>query len=303
MERYSVLMAVYYRERAEYLKSAIESMLNQTVPPEEFVLVCDGPLTEELDRVIAEVCSSDPELFRVIRLAQNRGLGTALREGLLQCRNELVARMDSDDLAVPDRMEKQLEAICADSVVSVLGGQIGEFSNHPEHISTMRLVPTRMEQIRKFIKFRSPMNHTTVVLRRSHILKAGNYQSIPGFEDYTLWIRLVSQGYELKNIDHLCCKVRADDGMYARRGGMNYFRNAREMEKLLLETRMINHLEYARNLLVRFAGTVLLPSVIRKTIFKLFLRRQVSTPEKELSMGQMDMLKIVSRLRQSYIKQ
>ena len=280
MEGYSVLMAVYHREKPDYLAGAVESMLEQTVPPEEFVLVCDGPLTEELDQVIAEACSRHPELFRVVRLKENLGLGAALREGLLQCSNELVARMDSDDLAVPDRMEKQLEIMNKNEDISVLGGQIGEFSEDSGKINTLRLVPSGMENIRKFMKFRSPMNHTTVVLRRSHILRAGNYESIPGFEDYTLWIRLAAQGYRLENIDHLCCRVRADEGMYARRGGVRYFRNAKVMEGRLLESGLIRKSEYFFNILIRFLGTVVLPVRLRKIVFRLFLRRKMPVEKK-----------------------
>lgn len=272
MEKYSVLMAVYYREKPEYLRLAIESMLAQSVPPDEFVLVCDGPLTPPLDAVIAQVCARCPELFRIVRSDENQGLGRALNIGLQTCRNELVARMDSDDLSVPDRMEKQLAAMEKYPGVSVLGGQIGEFEEDPEKIHSYRYVPLEEPEIREFLKYRSPMNHTTVVLRKSHILQAGSYFDIPGFEDYTLWIRLLTDGYHMRNIGDMCCRVRADGGMYARRGGVQYFRNTLKMERLLLEKKIISRQQYRKNVTVRFIGTMALTPRIRRRLFLNFLR-------------------------------
>ena len=272
MEKYSVLMAVYYREKPQHLRLAIESMLAQTVGPDEFVLVCDGPLTEPLDAVIGEFCVRYPELFHVVRLEQNQGLGAALDAGLRQCRNELVARMDSDDLAVPERMEHQLAALEQYPNVSVLGGQIGEFTQDPEHLVSYRNVPTEEAEIREFLKYRSPMNHTTVLLRRSHILMAGSYRAVSGFEDYILWIHLTAGGYSMRNIRQVCCRVRAGAGMYERRGGLPYFRNALKMEQLLLEKKLISPVQFGKNVAIRFAGTVILPPSLRRVAFLTFLR-------------------------------
>lgn len=274
MEQYAVLMAVYYKERPEYLRLAVESMLQQTVPPEEFVLVCDGPLTVELDQVISGFCTAYPELFRIHRLKENRGLGTALNEGLSQCRCELVARLDSDDLAVPERMQLQLEAMARNSEISVLGGQIGEFSESPEKIIALRLVPTEETAIREFAAYRSPMNHTTVLMRKSHILQAGGYEAVAGFEDYMLWGKLLADGRKLANLSNVCCKVRADAGMYSRRGGVDYFCHTVQMERLLLRRKLISPVQYFRNLGVRFAGTVLLNNSLRRRAFLRFLRQQ-----------------------------
>lgn len=274
MEKYSVLMAVYYKEKAEYLRSAVESMLQQTVPPDEFVLVCDGVLTQPLNALIAQFCAQSPHLFHIVRLEKNLGLGAALNAGLLQCRNELVARMDSDDIAVRDRMEKQLAEMEKDPEVSVLGGQIAEFYDSPERILAYRTVPTEESQIREFLKHRSPMNHTTVVLRKSHVLRVGNYSDTSGFEDYILWIKLVAGGYRMRNIRDVCCRVRADAGMYARRGGAKYFQDTVKMERFLLEKEIISRRQFWLNIAVRFIGTMLLPSGVRRIVFLRFLRRR-----------------------------
>ena len=106
--KYSVLMSVYAKESAQNLRQAMESMLRQTMPPDDFVLVCDGPLTPELDSVIEAKHIEMGQVLQVIRMPQNGGLGHALNEGLKHCKNELVARMDSDDISAEERCEKQL---------------------------------------------------------------------------------------------------------------------------------------------------------------------------------------------------
>lgn len=285
MEKYSVLMAVYHKEKPEYFRQAVQSMLFQSVPPDEFVLVCDGPLTEALDAVISDFTFRNPNLFRVIRLEKNMGIGVALNIGLQHCTHELVARMDSDDIAVEERMQLQLEELEKYPDVSVLGGQIAEFNDSPEQITGYRQVPTDVHQIREYIRFRNPMNHMTVVLRKSHILWVGNYQDVPGFEDYFLWTSLTAQGYKMRNIGDVCCVVRADAGLYSRRGGIRYFHNTMRIERFLREKGIISRQQFCRNVAVRFAGTILLPPRARKAVFVHFLRKRNLSQRTKLLAG------------------
>lgn len=267
-------MSVYYKERPEYLRVSTQSMIDQSAPPEQFVMVCDGPLTPELDAVIAEYEGIYPQLFTVVRLEKNMGIGVALNIGIQHCRNELVARMDADDIAVKKRMEMQLTELEKYPQVSALGGQIAEFYNDPKEITGYRQVPISEEEVRERIKFRNPMNHMTVVLRKSHVLAVGNYQDVPGFEDYFLWTSLTANGYNLRNIKDVCCIVRANAGMYSRRGGVKYFQNTMRVERYLRDKKIINRWELWRNVFVRFIGTIVVPPKFRKTVFLNMLRKR-----------------------------
>lgn len=181
---YSVLMSVYAKENAAYFSDAVESMLHQSCPPDQFVLVCDGPLTPGLDEAIQRFTASrDGGLFRVLRLPENVGLGRALQAGLPLCDHDLVARMDSDDLALPLRMEHQLALMAADPELAAVGGQIAEFTGAPDNIQGYRIVPTSPEEVRRGAAGRNPMNHMTVLFRREAVLAAGGYQDLKGFED------------------------------------------------------------------------------------------------------------------------
>ena len=241
MDSYSVLMSVYHRERAQYLKQSIVSMLHQSIRPDDFVIVCDGPLTEELDAVIREFTQSCPDLFQIVRLRENRGLGIALQEGLAVCRHELVARMDSDDISVPGRCEKQL-SVFAGKNVAVVGGNIEEFTEEvPDRFFTascsgsgemssgevfrfakVRRVPETNEEIRQFARRRNPFNHPSVMFRRSAVQKAGGYKDCRGFEDYYLWVRMLGMGMTGYNLQEILVYMRTDAGMYERRGSLSY---------------------------------------------------------------------------------
>jgi glycosyltransferase involved in cell wall biosynthesis len=273
MEKYSVLMSVYCKEKAEYFRQAIDSMLSQTVQPDEFVLVCDGPLTPELDAMINEYKQAQPELFKVIRLEENRGLGIALSVGLQECSHELVARMDTDDISLPDRLEKQLSLMQANPQISAVGGQIAEFYDDPETVMDYRIVPQTHEDIYKRASSRNPMNHMTVVYKKSHVMESGNYDDHPGFEDYHLWVKMLSKGYRFMNIPDVCCHVRTGEGLAKRRCGVSYFRHTWRMEKLLREKGMLTLFQFWKNVSVRFVGTVLLPPCMIRVLYKKTMRQ------------------------------
>ncbi len=221
MEDYSILMSVYWKEKAEYLKESIDSMLNQTVMSNDFVIVCDGPLTKELDGVIEEMEKKRPGLFQIIRLERQKGLGNALRHGVAYCRNERIARMDSDDVSVSDRCEMQLLAL-EERQADLVGGNIIEFSDSVSNTGAGRKVPETDAEIRKFAKRRNPFNHPSVMFRKSSVLKAGNYMDCPGFEDYYLWVRMLSCGMRGYNIQKDLVYMRTGEGMYKRRGSFSY---------------------------------------------------------------------------------
>ena len=276
VKSYSVLMSVYYKEQAEYLRLSMQSMIEQSITPEQFVLVCDGPLSDALNAVIAEFEQKYPEFLTVVRLEENKGLGTALNRGLEHCRNELIARMDSDDIAVKDRMKIQLAAMDEYTDVSVIGGQIAEYFEDPEVITGYRAVPITDDKLLTYIKRRNPMNHVTVVFRKSHVMELGGYPEFhgPGFEDYYLWVNMLAHGFKLKNLNEVCCKVRVNYGQYSRRGGHRYFRNAMCVERLMLEQNMISRLEFIQNAIMWYAGAVIIPTKVRKVLFSKILRKQ-----------------------------
>ena len=197
---YSVLMSVYKNDDPAFLAQAVESMLRQTVKPEQFVLVLDGPVGEPLAAVVDGYEKASPSLFTVVRLAKNGGLGHALNEGLGYCRNELVARMDADDISFPERCEKQLRRFAEKPDMVILGTQIKEFVGTTDHVVSMRTVPCSYEEILLFSRRRSPFNHPTVMYKKSEIQALGGYPCLNRKEDLQLFIAAVQEGRYAENL-------------------------------------------------------------------------------------------------------
>lgn len=200
METYSVLMSVYAKEKPDYLDQSLQSMVSQTVKPDEIVLVEDGPLHEGLYRIIEKYKQNYPELMTVIRIPVNGGLGNALNHGLKAARNELIARMDSDDISLPKRCEMQLKAFEKNPELSIVGTQMIEFIKEPENIISFRSVPSSYRNILKFSRRRSPFNHPTVMFRKSAVENAGGYKTFGRKEDLELFIRMGNEGYKAINL-------------------------------------------------------------------------------------------------------
>lgn len=273
--QYSVLMSVYWNERPEFLKSAIDSILWQTMKTDDFLIVWDGKLTLELEYMLDEYQRNYSNIIRFLKIETNVGLGEALRRGVPECRNSLVARMDSDDIAEPNRMELQLEAFRGEPELALCGGQIEEFINNPNFPNTSRAVPCKYKDILIFAKKRNPMNHMTVMFRKEAVLDAGNYLTMDYAEDYYLWVRMLVKGYCLINLPQVLVKVRVGNGMFRRRGGVHYAVSLTKLMSRFFEMGFLSRGEYLRNTCVRIIVS-LLPSKVRKVVYQKKLRQKDS---------------------------
>ncbi len=222
MENYSILMSVYRKDTAEHLRQSIESMLNQTVACEQFVVVQDGPLGDDLVAVINQYASAQPEVFTVVPLEENIGLGKALDVGLGYCRNDLVARMDADDISLPERCEKLIALFESEPRLGIAGTNIDEFYDDPTNVVSSRVVPSDYEGIRKFIRRRSPFNHPSVMFRKSEVIRCGGYGKMRRKQDHDLFARMLGMGVYALNVNESLLLFRADEGNYKRRKSWEY---------------------------------------------------------------------------------
>ena len=270
--KFSVLMSVYYKEKASYLDDALNSIFKQTLKSNEVVLVEDGPLNDELYEVIDKY-KKKYKYFKTVRLKKNMGLGNALNEGLKHCTYEYVARMDTDDISLPNRFEKQIGYLEKHPEVDLIGSNIAEYDEDMKNITGYRIVPEKNDDIKKFIKKRNPFNHMSVVYKKSKVFEAGNYLDMPYFEDYYLWCRMAVNNCVFYNIQENLIHVRAGLGMIERRGGKNYNRCILNFQKKLKDIGLINSLEYKKNLFIRCAISSC-PNCIRMWFYKNKLRKK-----------------------------
>ncbi|MEI5994935.1 glycosyltransferase [Candidatus Enterococcus mansonii] len=218
----SVLMSIYKKEKVSYFIETMDSIMNQTVQPKEILLIEDGPLTADLIEAIQNYKQLLGDQFVTKSLKENVGLGRALAEGVNLCKYQLIARMDTDDIMSPNRLESQFKEFRENPELTIVGSNIAEFSGDTNHILGNRIVPEKNGEIRVFSKRRNPFNHMTVMFRKDAVIQVGNYQPLQGFEDYYLWVRLLKNGYQAKNIQEKLVFARTGLDMYARRGGLAY---------------------------------------------------------------------------------
>lgn len=226
MYKYSVLMSVYFKDDADNLRLAIDSMLNQTVKPEQYVVVEDGKLTSELNTVIDEYENQYPELFTIVKIAQNKGLANALNEGIKVCRNELVARMDADDISLPERCEKELECFELYPDLDICGCQIDEFYDDVRNIRTSRVVPTNFNDIKKFMRKRQPFNHPTVIYKKEKVIEYGGYSLLKRKEDFDLFSKMITNNCRAINLEEHLYLYRTNDSNYKRRKNFENYKSA-----------------------------------------------------------------------------
>lgn len=266
-KKYSVLMSLYKKENPEYLKSSIDSMLNQSVKPDEIVMVEDGPLTPELYAVL----DSYPILHRV-RNKTNLGLGLALNAGLKECRNELVARMDTDDCSKPERCEKQLARFLEKPYLSIVGSHIDEFVDDISNVISQRIVPTTSDDIYNFAKKRSAFNHPTVMYSKTAVLENNGYSDLKRNQDVDLFGRMQFEGYKAENIDEALLWFRSSDELAKRRKSWqntwSYIATIRKFWKM-------GYSSFADYVMVGIAqtGMYLMPVKVQNFVYKKFLRK------------------------------
>ena len=268
---YSVCMSVYKNDNAMHFLTALRSMSQQTIPPGEIVLVVDGPIVQTLEDTIA-FFSKEYSALKVVRFEENKGHAGARQAGLKNARNELVAIMDSDDIAVPNRLEMQLTFMMQHPEIDVLGGQIEEFIGKPCNVVGKRIVPTGSNDIKHYLRARCPMNLQTILCKKSAILSVGGFMEWFCEEDYYLWIRLTLAGKHMANLGDTLCRVRVGTEMYQRRGGWKYFKSERGIQRYMWQHQLISFPRYCYNVFIRFVVQVAMPNQIRGWVFRTFAR-------------------------------
>ncbi len=265
---FSVLLSVYKEENPTFFDQALASIENQALPANEIVLVKDGPLTQALEEVISGHTENSKTSYKVIELEENNGLGRALNRGMAHCSFEWIARMDTDDIALPDRFEKQISYLEEHPHVDVLGGWICEFSNNPKHCTKERRPPCTNNEIIKYAKYRNPINHMTVVFRKSAVMEVEGYLPMSGFEDYYLWMRMLLRGKKFANLDEVLVKARAGNEMIRRRQGWGYAKDEWELEKAALHIKFWSGFDLFKNLFLRILPR-LLPVVVVEKLYNI----------------------------------
>ena len=264
--QFSVLIPIYFKENRSNFDAALESLAGQTLKPSEVVIVKDGIVGKEIDKVIKQYFDKLP--LAIVELEKNSGLGVALQHGLLASKYGLIARMDSDDIARSDRFEKQLAYLNEHPEVDIVGSWISEFETNENEVCSVRKLPLQHNALYTFAKRRSPLNHMTVMFRKQPVLDAGNYLPFLWFEDYYLWARMMLKGSKFANIPEYLVHARAGKEMINKRHGLKYARNELALQREFYNIGFTNLHQFLLNIILRVPPR-LLPKKMLEFIYSL----------------------------------
>jgi glycosyltransferase involved in cell wall biosynthesis len=272
MQKFSVLMTVYKDDNPNYFRSSLNSVLDQTVMPEEIILVKDGPVPNEIQVVIDDLDKQHPAIINQLQLENNLGLGLALNKGLEVCNYELIARMDSDDISLRDRFEKQLKCFEEDHELDIVGCQVKEFVDTPENIVGARNVPLDNTAINHYARRRDPFNHPTVMYRKSKLFQFGPYGNYRKNQDTDLWIKLLSNGCKGKNVNEYLLMFRFDDSTYKKRKSWTNTKLLIKIRNNAYKIGFSSFFDYILIVIVQLS-VLILPVKVQKFFYRKILRR------------------------------
>ncbi|MDO5125529.1 MAG: glycosyltransferase [Ruminococcus sp.] len=269
---YSVLMSVYAGEQPEYLRLSIQSMIDQTFRTNDFILVCDGELTDELNEVVSEYEKEYSEIFHVVRLEKNVGTGQCANIGIEKCRNEYIVKMDSDDVALPERCEKQIRLLYSNPALDMCGAFIREFDTDTNEIIAIKKTPKTNDEIHKYARRRNPFNNQTLVFKKSVAKRIGGYTTVKRCEDYDFVVRMLDSGAKGENIQEVLVDYRVSKSNYERRQNWANTKSFVSVRWKIFRMGYSNIIDF----LVPCAAQMLifiLPKSFTGKIYKRFLRR------------------------------
>lgn len=256
MCKFSVVIPVYKFDNPGFLFHSLSSLFNQSRVPDEIVIVVDGPIGDNLNNIIENFINK--KQFKLIRLLNNEGPGPARHNGILKCKNNIIALMDSDDICRNDRFEKELDILISKDIDAV-GCWIEEFDNEPGDLKRLRITPEENDDIVSYSKWRMPVNNVTLVFKKEAYLSVGGYKSMRQFEDYDLVIRMLILNKKFYNIQEVLVDVRVGNEMHKRRKGFGVLKNELSVFKTMYSSGYIGLVHYTCNIIIRYCVR-LLPS-------------------------------------------
>ena len=271
MNKFSVLMSVYKHEKPEFLNRSLQSIwIEQTIQPSEIVLVKDGPLSDGLNSEINKWQTIIENKLKVVTIDKNVGLGNALNIGLKHCSYELVGRMDSDDISLPNRFQEQLK-VFSNPNIDVCSSSISEFEGSEENLTSYRINPQFDQDIKRYARTKSPVNHIPVMFKKSCVENVGGYMHMPFFEDYFLWVRLILNDYVFYNIPMVLANIRGGNDQLSRRRGLKYAKCELNFLFKIYKIQFLKWHEFILNSILRFIVR-LTPLFLVKLIYKIHRR-------------------------------
>jgi glycosyltransferase involved in cell wall biosynthesis len=268
----SVLMSLFFKENPQYFQEALQSLADQTVLPDEIVIICEGELPHQLHQVLAKYRDIfGDEIFKAVP-ARSKGFSNCLNEGLQLCSKNWVVRFDTDDICLPHRIEKQLEHLRKNSEAVISSAPLIEFDETMQVQTGIRDVPLEHDAILRCGKWKNPFNHPSTIYRREVVLELGGYPPVKANEDYALFAKLLTKGYVACNYDKPLVKARTGAGLILRRRGRKYLKGEIECLRFMYEIGFLNTYQYLVHLSTKMIIRSMPPFFVKRVYN--FLRKE-----------------------------
>ena len=266
--KFTVILPIYKKVEYKVFRKSFESLINQTLQPNEIIIIFDGPVKNNIkDYLIGKV--KVYKWIKIINFSTNRGLGVVLKTAIKRSLYPYIARCDADDISTPNRFELQIKFLMKNKNIDVLGSNINEVSNY--NLISKKKVHEFHQSICNNIFYRNPINHSSVIFKKKTILDSGNYENVQYFEDYFLWIKVFLKGGKFHNLQEYLVNMNVDNNFFKRRSGLNYLKFYYNFVKILKYRNIITWKIFLFNLMVR-TSVILMPILIIKKMYKFFLR-------------------------------
>ena len=273
MVNFSVLISIYKNTKYFEFKKTLNSIYNQTLLPNELVIIVDGYITFDLYKLISLYVQKNIDV-KIIKNNANIQLGLSLCKGVKICKSPLIIRVDSDDINSKSRFKTLINYYKKNKSADVIGSYLLEKYNGSKNKYFLKKVPLNHKDIIRFFNFRNSINHPTVLFKKKTIIKAGNYEKMDFFEDYLMWLKVKSIGGKFVNIPHSLVSSNFNKNYITRRHGKKYFLHYLNFIKIIYKKKLINKFFIFLNFFIRL---FLINSPLRFKIFfyKNFLRKTI----------------------------
>lgn len=266
---FSVLICTYLKDNPFYFEKSLYSIFNQSTPPQEVVLIIDGEVESLTKEIILKYQIEYKDSFKPIWLQKNVGIAKASNIGITFCSNTIVAKVDADDECFFNRFEKQFIFLAQNPEISVVGSYMNEFYTQPNDSFQEKKKPVYEKEIKKYSKYRCPLNNPSVMFRKEHILAVGGYQSVNNlFEDYYLWLRLLKAGYKIANIPECLVYYNVGNGLINRRHGLDFLKTEYSFFTICKREKLIPIYAYYITILIRLPLR-LMPKKMLQLLYKI----------------------------------
>ena len=266
--KFSVVLPIYIKIDYIIFRKSFESILNQTLKPNEIIIIFDGPVKKNIQEYVNKK-KKKLKFIKILKFSKNRGLGHVLNKAVKKCKYNVIARCDSDDFSNKKRFQIQINYLKKNKKIDVLGTNLYEVNN--KKIISKKIMMKGDENIKKQLLFRNPINHSTVMFKRNKVLSSGNYQKIKYFEDYYMWFAMAKNNCTFKNLSSFLVSMSVDDHFYTRRSGLNYYKHYLNFILKIKKNFKINLFIILFNIILRLP-LIFLHNRIIKVLYSTILR-------------------------------